>query len=273
MLLIATSALLVTGCKKEKTEEADSDTTSSNDNALMESTFNDVSNISDEANQGSVSSYKTEGGNGILSACATITRDTANSADPDTLRIDFGPTNCLCADERNRRGKIIIIHTGRYRDSATTWTTTFEDYYVNDNHVMGTRTGRNNGHNTAGHLSWTIDVNGSIELANGGGTITWTSTRTREWTEGESTPKREDDKFSVTGSASGTGANGGSYTMNITDPLVRDMSLGCRRHFTKGKFDLTPAGKLTRTIDFGDGTCDNKATVTIDGKTYEITLR
>ena len=276
MLLVVTSAVLITGCKKEKSGDADNDTTSSNDNALAESATNDVSNISDEANLGSLTSYKAEDVNGILTgSCATITRDSMNHADADTMTIDFGNTNCTCLDGRSRRGKIIIYHTGRYRDSLTTWTTTFSDYYVDDNQATGTRTGTNNGRNAAGHLSWTITANMSIILASGGGTVSWSATRTREMTEGESTLIRTDDKYSITGSASGTSAKGVSYTMNIdsSNPLIRDMSLGCRKHFTKGKFDLTPSGKLTRTVDFGDGTCDDKATVTVNGKTYEITLR
>jgi hypothetical protein len=36
---------------------------------------------------------------------------------------------------------------------------------------------------------------------------------------------------------------------------------------------LKPANLLDREIDFGSGACDDKATVTIAGKTYEITLR
>ena len=50
------------------------------------------------------------------------------------------------------------------------------------------------------------------------------------------------------------------------------MAPGCRRHFTQGVLEHTPAGKATRYIDYGNGVCDNKATVTINGNTYAITL-
>jgi hypothetical protein len=50
------------------------------------------------------------------------------------------------------------------------------------------------------------------------------------------------------------------------------MSFGCRRHFTQGTLEHTPGGKATRYIDFGNGTCDDQATVTINGTTYTITL-
>lgn len=51
------------------------------------------------------------------------------------------------------------------------------------------------------------------------------------------------------------------------------MALGCRRHFVQGTFDLTPSNKPTRHIDFGSGTCDDIATVTINNHTYTIHLR
>jgi hypothetical protein len=272
MLLAATSALLVTSCKKEKEEDpADNDTSVANDNSLAEGSFNDVSNISDEASEGSLSSYKMEGTDGILSGCAIITRDSINHSDPDSITIDFGTVNCLGLDNRNRRGKILIIYSGHYRDSASTHTTTFDNYYVNDNKIYGSKTVTNKGHNSAGNLNWDITVAGNIDLANGG-TITWNSTRNREMTAGESTPLiRSDDKYSITGSASGTSAKGTSYTMTITGALIRDMS--CKKHFVQGTYDLVPSGKATRTVDFGTGSCDNVATVTIKGKTYTITLK
>lgn len=271
-VLLSTAAAVFIGCRKDKDE--DNDTSTAGDNAFAESTFNDVVNISDEAGySGSVSNYRLGNGDGILTTCATVTFDSLNTADQDTIHINFGSTNCACNDGRNRRGEILVYYSGHYRDSASTHTITFNNYFVNDNQVLGTKTVVNNGHNAAGHLVYSITVSGQIILANNGGTITWNSTRQREWTAGETTMAWSDDMYSVTGSASGTGANGHSFTVNITSPLIRNMAVGCRRHFVQGTFDLTPDNKPTRTVDFGTGACDNIATVTINGHTYTITLR
>jgi hypothetical protein len=270
-VLLATAAFVFTGCRRE---EEDTDTSASGDNALAESTFNDVTNISDEAGyNGSLSNYRSGDNEGVLSACATITVDSLNTADQDTIHINFGTTNCTGNDGRNRRGEIIVYYTGRYRDSASVHTITFNNYYVNDNQVLGTKTVTNLGHNSAGHLVYDIDVNGSIVLANNEGTITWNSQRQREWVSGEGTMTWGDDMYSITGTATGTGANGNSYTMNITSPLIRNMALGCRRHFVQGTFELTPSNKPMRTVDFGSGACDDVATVTINNNTYTIHLR
>lgn len=272
LVISALSATVFTGCRRD---EEDNDTNAAGDNALAEAMFADVTNISDEAGRtGSLTNYRIDpNSNAILSQCATITFDSINGADVDTLTIDFGTTNCTGNDGRNRRGKIIVQYSGAYRDSGSTHNISFDNYFVNDNQILGTKTVTNNGHNAAGNLVYSINVNGSVILASNGGTITWTSSRQREWTQGESTMQWNDDMYSITGSANGTSASGENFTVNITSPLIRNMAFGCRRHFVQGTFQLTPGNRPMRTVDFGTGTCDNTATVTIGNNTYTITLR
>ncbi|MFL5763996.1 MAG: hypothetical protein ACJ77K_08655 [Bacteroidia bacterium] len=269
MMVAASIGMLFTSCRRDK-DEKDMDTSSASDNALAEGTYNDVNNIADQASNGSLSTYMVplqSDEKSMMSACATITNDT--SVTPHILTIDFGTTNCTCADGRARRGKINVSYSGHYRDSASTHTITFTNYYVNDNQVLGSKTVTNMGHNSAGHSYYNISVNGQIIKAGGGGTINWTSTRVREWIVGESTLPWADDVYLITGSASGTNAAGNSFTVNITSALRKE--LGCR-HITSGKLELTPSGKPTRYVDFGPGTCDDQATVTINGNVYNITL-
>jgi len=271
--LITMSSFVLTGCKKD---EEDSDTNAASDNAFAESCYSDAMNIADEAGRsGTMSNYRLGDPENasLLSTCATVIFDTVSNADQDTITVDFGSTNCTCNDGRNRRGKVIVYYSGTYRDSGSAHTIGFDNYFVNDNQVMGTKTVTNLGHNAAGHLVYDISVNGSINLANNGGTISWTSQRQREWTAGESTPVWSDDVYSITGTASGTGASGETFTVNITSPLIRNMALGCRRHFTQGVLELTPGSRPMRTIDFGSGACDDLATVTIGTRVFTIHLR
>ena len=268
-IIVAIIGMVITSCKK-KQDDTDNDTSAAGDNALAEGTYNDVHNIADQAALGSLASYSPTFNSeekGLLSTCAVITPDTLNHS----FDINFGTTNCLCADGRYRRGIIHVTYSGHYRDSASTHTISFpgNTYFVNDNQVMGTKTVTNMGRNAAGHYWFSISVNGTIVKANGGGTISWTSTRQREWIGGESTPQWSDDVYLITGSANGTNAQGNTFTAQITSPLRKQMSC---KWFVSGTFDLTPSGKATRTIDFGNGTCDDQATVTINGNVYQITL-
>jgi hypothetical protein len=272
LALAIASASLFSSCKKKDKEEKDSDVNSAIDQSLASTTVNDMTSIADEAGKTySVSSFRTADAEGLLSAsCATVTLDTLAAA--KTITVNFGATNCVCNDGRTRRGALVLSFTGHYRDSLTVITVTPQNYYVNDNQVNGSKTITNKGHNSAHHLVYEINANITIQKANNGGTITWQSNRQREWVSGESTLVWSDDMYSITGSASGTSSNGNTFTSNITTALVRNMAFGCRRNFVSGVLEHTPGGKATRYIDFGNGSCDNDATVTINGNTYSITL-
>ncbi len=257
-------------CRKKNDEDTDKDTSSAADNALAEGTYTDVNSIADEASTGSLTTYYTANASdsrSMLTTCATITNDTI--AVPHVLTIDFGTVNCTCGDGRDRRGKIIVTYSGHYKDSASTHTITFNSYFVNDNQIMGTKTVTNNGHNSAGHLTWSVVVNGSIVKASGGGTISWNSNRTREMITGELTPTWYDDVYLITGGANGTSASGNTFTIVITSALRKE--IGCR-HIVSGSLTVTPSGKATRYVDFGTGGCDSDATVTINGHVYNIHL-
>jgi hypothetical protein len=254
---------LSSGCMKALKES----TVSAEDHALAEGTYNDVHQITNEAANGSVSSFKTDEDASTLSACATITHDSTSS--PRHLTIDFGAVNCLCLDGRYRRGKILVSYTGHYRDAGSVHDISFDNYYVNDNKVSGTKTVTNMGLNSAGHSYFSIHVDGTIEKADGR-TVTWVSDRQREWLAGESTSTKLDDVYLITGSASGTTADGDHFTANITVPLRK--ALACR-WIESGSIEFTPGSKPTRTIDFGTGSCDDEATISARGRSKIIHMR
>ena len=271
---VISSSLLFTSCKKDASK--DSDVEAAENSVLAEASFDDVTTISDQAAlSGSVNmrvagdaSVNREDGS-LGSGCATVSIDTVTV--PHAITIDFGATNCLCNDGRNRRGKIILSYTGRYKEAGTVISISFNNYFVNDNQLTGTKKITNQGVNSAGNLVYKIEVNGQVIKANGAGTITWVSTRQREWTAGASTPLvLSDDAYSITGSATGTNASGKSYTFTITKPIVRKMSC---HYIESGVIDITPEGKPTRTLDYGNTGCDANATVTILGYSFPIILR
>lgn len=267
MIILLTAGMTLTSCTKDKTED-DNDTTQAADLALSEKVYDDAGDIADQANAGTLDMKSGDQGN-LLSNCATVTKDTISI--PHVVTIDFGSVNCLCNDGSYRRGQIIVTFTGHYADSGAYRVISFNNYYVNDNQILGTRTVVNNGHNGQGHLSYAVTVNGQIILANNAGQINWTANRTREWIEGEGTPEKYDDVFLITGDASGTRLNGATYTSLITSALrlERDCQF---RHPVSGTTEVTPSNKPTRILDYGNGVCDNVGTVTINGVTYNIVL-
>lgn len=264
-LLLTVIVILAPACKKD--DEKDTDTNSARYDALAQAAFNDLADVADQAvGKGNLNGFRIAAGDETLADCATVTLDTSTS--PKTCTVDFG-TGCTGNDGKVRAGKIIITFTGPYKAAGTVITITPDNYSVNGNVVSGQKTITNNGVNSSGFLSYTVVVNGQINLANNAGTITWQANRTREFIEGAGTIIFADDVYRISGTSSGTKVNGASWTSEITSPLIRKIS--CHQ-FVSGVLVITPSDKPQRTIDFGSGNCDNTATVTINGNTFTITI-
>jgi len=188
------------------------------------------------------------------------------TSNPKTVLIDFGNDECIGNDGRIRKGKLNITYTGRYREEGTVITITPENYTVNGNLVQGQKTITNLGLNSNGQLHFAIAVNGSV-TAPGAWTISWMANRTRTWVEGQSTTILSDDVYEITGSCSGVNRNGVSYTSSITQALRAKLNCAW---LVSGSITLQPQDHETRYIDFGNGACDSRFTVTVDGETYQL---
>lgn len=266
-VVLTASIFIFSSCRKDNDNE--NNYRSAIDNATAENMFDDVfKQATDGVVAAEDSAQNLRGYENIMSSCATLTITPFDlTTFPKTIVVDFGSTNCLGSDGRYRRGQIEMTITGWYRDSGTVITVTPVNYYVNDNYVQGTKTLTNNGHNTAGNLTYTLSVNGSVTTSEG--TITWNSTRYHEWIEGESTVLNPwDDVYLITGSASGTNVEGEDFDVVINTALR--VQVGCR-WITQGVLTLT-SGDFSMTVDYGDGACDAAAVVTINGNNYNISM-
>ncbi len=258
--------LMMSSCQKEDTNPQTADTKAAEDNSLAEGIFDNVSVMADEAYNLKTGGSRDDGI--VFGGCVTVTLDT--TVMPRELVIDFGEENCLCLDGKYRRGRIIVTFNGRYKHPGTVITHGFEDYYVNDNKVDGTKVVTNMGPNDEGHVYFTIEVVGVIHLANNAGTISWNSSRQREWVQGYETPNRWDDIYHLTGTADGIRPNGMTWEAEIFEPLRNE--LACR-FIVSGTVEIRPENRPVLLLDYGDGSCDNIATVTINGEVYTIYLR
>jgi hypothetical protein len=267
VLLIAGISLAIAGCKKEKDEEPKTDTSAAVNNAMAEAAFDNATQWSDLAMAGR-GLKSTLLDTGYMGTCVLATLDFTTM--PYTLVIDFGATNCLCDDQKYRRGKIIVNFNGNYWATGTVISYSFDNYFINDNQITGTKTVTNMGRNSSNNFWWNTVVNGSVIKANNGGTFTWSSTRQHEWTEGETTPFIWwDDVYLITGSASGTSVDGKTYTIAITSPLRK--KLNCE-WLQSGTLNIQVEGLPLIVLDYGNGSCDNVATATINGQVYTINL-
>lgn len=264
--------LSLSACKKDRTNNTnvttqEEDTQYADDMAKADQAFDELDGFADQAD--ALGNVALKGGPNPLGGCATVTKDTVGT--PDSLTIDFGPTNCLCKDGRYRRGKIIVTQTGHYKDSAFNRTFAFNGYYVNDNMVYGSKSVTNMGHNSASHLFYNIVVDGHMVLKTTNDTISHLANRTRTFTAGENTTQLADDEYDITGSGSHTKATGKKFTVNITSPL--HIALNCN-WIESGTVSILPQGATNpRVLDYGNGNCDDSATITVNNKSKTIILK
>jgi len=260
---ILLSIFIISSCQEDAIIETG--TVNSQDYLFAENLFNDVGTIVEDAFID----------NGTSKSCPDYTLMNADSSNIDTIIVDFGdgiPDDCLSYG-KERRGKIIITFTGKYRDSLSVIRTTFDHYYVNNNWIQGERIVTNNGRNSAGNVTFYIEVIGASITGNG--TINWESSRTREWISGYNTFVNPfDDKYIVSGSANGNSSSGQDFNVNITKDLLVDLS--CLNSnscvITSGEAELIPNGLSTRTINYGNGECDCNYFITLNETEYFIVV-
>jgi len=215
------------------------------------------------------------GANGVDStpACLTVTiTRLSQTLFPVKVELDFG-TGCIGRDGRNRKGKIITVYTGRLVNSGSVAETTFDGYYVNDIHVEGAHRVENKSTST----NWIFSVkvtNAKLSKANGNYSE-WNSTKTIAQIEGSATPFNPlDDIFSVSGEANGGVKRDTAYyqwgARTLADnPLIKKFIC---RWIVRGKIAFRRTNSDVAVLDYGNGVCDNKATITIGGVVYEISL-
>lgn len=261
ILILVLLLTLISSCRKSVRDE-DRDTKAAEDFALADVCFNDFSNLLTEV----ISNESGLRSTNLLSG-ATVTVDTL--AFPMTVSIDFG-TGVTGIDGRTRSGIINATFTGKYRDSLTVITITPNNYFLNGRKIEGTKIVTNKGHNTSGNLWYTVEINNAIITdTTENWTITFDSDRIREWISGEGTPVLTDDIYEISGTMDGTGRQGNHFTANTTTDVT--IKLDCAWPVS-GEIEIQPDNVSPRYINFGSGSCDNDATVSVNGYTFDVEM-
>lgn len=182
----------------------------------------------------------------------------ADSTDQDTLIINFGEENYLHLGHL-KRGEIISIYNKFIYNSNSQITTTFNNFYINNNLIQGKMYLENNGSNQNGfpEFSLTVDSmsmytnNGSIDISNGN--------YIKQLVSGYNTQYQYlDNIYKLTGNAQGNSSNNNNFSLEISDSL--NMNLSCFESssciITEGTSKLIPDGYEERIINYGNNSCD-----------------
>src|SRR4030095_9410986 len=192
-------------------------------------------------------------------SCATVNITPQNSF-PKTIMIDFG-NGCTSADGVTRKGKINITLSDSVHHPGATAVMTFDNYYTVGFKVEGTITWTNT--STPNGISWTRQItNGRVIEPLSGYYWTHQGTKNVAQAAGANTPLNLlDDVYSVTGNHTVTNPAGKTRTVTILEALEKKTIC---HNVSKGKMKIQATSHFA-ILDYGDGTCDNIATITIDG--------
>ncbi len=260
MLLGATTFMV--SCAKKEADATEVSTIAFDDNAA-DNSFSDLKDAGDQA--GILNT--TKGYDKSKDSCVKVSVVYYDSiAKKLKLIVDFGLTDCICKDSKTRRGKINIDYSGTIGSIGSEVIYTPEQYYVNSYGVSGSKTLK-----IIEKLTYSIKVeNGKITKPDGS-YITWVSERVRKMVSGDNTPLNIfDDSYEITGTSSGVNSSGKKYSFSTQTPLLK--SIGCQ-WIKSGKLEIKRDGKKDALVDYGDGTCDDKATLSVGSWTKDITAK
>lgn len=252
-------------CNKDSAQEIiEEGTTTSEDLAtlqnLTQDTEDEVDAIVDALN---TNTLNTEG------PCPIVTVSPDDGSFPRTLTIDYGTEGCEGPYGRIRKGQIIVEQSDFMRIGGAVRTINLQNFSVDNVGIEGSKSWTNNGYDNDGNISLAREVSISISYPDGT-QANWNAAHTLSQIEGADTEAWMDNVYQVTGNSSGVNRNGVAFSVSIIEPLTKNKFC---RWIQSGVKEYT-FGEFTRILDYGDGTCDNIATVTYNnGQTRPIRIK
>lgn len=196
--------------------------------------------------------------------CVTVS--TSGDDFPKEITLVFDG-ECENPRGESRSGTIVITMSDSLIHAGAVYTVEYIDVYFGSKQVELSKRMENKGQNADGH--WVIERSLSQTITDESGYISTRSHQgSREWISGFGNEVKEDNIFLETGTGSVVTPDGKEFTREIIYPLLHD---GSCAYLKSGVVEMTGPDRSV-IIDYGDGECDQWATVTINGEEKEVDL-
>jgi hypothetical protein len=284
-LLLFALIILAAACSKKDTASLSSQNSqTANNESIQESSSAELDDMATSAlnSNSSAGSRVAATTDGRFCTSTTIVFSSVTSTS-GTATINFGTDGCTDANGNVRKGQIVVSWSGgKWWNKGAQIVIEPVGYSINGIAISGQRTITNTDFTLTASslsLSWTVAADH---------TFTWSdkSTATRDVNMAKTwTHTATEDTYTVsagptsngTYAATGTNRYGDSYVVNITSPLIYLGScVKANKVFlpVSGiKTILDANTQKTFTLDFGNSTCDESFTVTVDGVTVTLTAK
>jgi hypothetical protein len=271
-------ALIFFGCRKKEATAVDNETQSAVDNAVADQEF---AGVVPTVNNHAINTKGTGAQSGKTAAvpCDALTQisgdtlalGTTNYSAYPVYTLDVSTCTLSMPDGKALRSGILkITLTDKIKNAGA-------KMYIK---MINFKTGTIN-YNCDSIVVTTISSNTlftsfNVKLIKGvcqspNWTIKYESDRTTTHYQ-KGNPSGSDPVSEIYGTANGTNRMGLKFSVVIPQatPLVKHKTC---QYIDKGVIELTPENFKTRIIDFGQGTCDDDATFTVNGNTVAFKLK
>lgn len=186
-----------------------------------------------------------------------------------TLIVDFGPS-CQLLSGPEVSGQIVLEYGPRVGGFRTI-DYFYQDFVFNGHQVTGGGQIIRESENTNGNPQSIVNENITVAFSGGNVTANRMGTRYVEWVAGVGSGTWIDNVYHIWGNWETILSNGFQRTgvIDASTPLVRGIAL-CD-YFVSGIMAITQ-NNLSGTLDFGNGTCDAIAILTVNGIEFTINL-
>ena len=261
-ILAAMFGLYACGTTEDPTPPSDQDISDTQTETLIDLNYDEIQELSFNALNENAAVARVEAADGRLPQNITIVA--GSTAGTNIMTIDWGSQGVTGPYGRVRKGILEVTYPDNYWAVGAVITIKSISYSVNGIKVDGIKTVTN--------MSFSVGtLVQNVVLT--GGKLTWPdetfATRefdvTRTWNYNLTIPQNDTVEF--TGNASGTNRAGVSYTSEITSTIKYKRSCAFPSMIfipVSGTKTITTANHVL-TVDFGDGTCDQIVTVSLNG--------
>jgi hypothetical protein len=171
--------------------------------------------------------------------------------------------NCVLNGTDNVNGTVTVAYN--LESETASYTASYTDFYVGTIKINGTRTYVLSGNSNENSVSFSVTSTMSLEMEDGE-TISENGTKTFTITFGDSL---ETSTLTIDGNWT-LNVNNDTYTVNVNNTLEGNFSCA---YLTTGVMTVNKNG-LKVTVNFGDGSCDDLATLIYpNGVEEEISLK
>lgn len=253
--------------------EVEPNLTTAINNNIADAAFNHINSVADTELGYFENQYYINNPNSFLieehDTCPSITLSfSSDSSYIDSLWIDYGDEGYEWK-ERTKTGGILITQNGKRNEIGTITKVELINFTIDDYSISGTQNIERseieiNSGNWIGtdHVQVIEAVIKNIHQTN---EFIWNSDRIRQVNV-----ENGELVVCIEGNMNGINTKGFEYAITTSTPLKYKLS--CPRIVSGVLNVYDESGINSQTIDYGDGTCDFKATVANEHDTFEITL-